>query len=244
MLKEWYASWFDSPYYHLLYRRRDEKEAAAFLDRLLDRLKLPLGSRGWDLACGKGRHSRHLYTCGFDVTGTDLSASNIEYCKKHEKEGLHFFRHDMRNLLATCYFDAVFNLFTSFGYFRSRHENQRVINAAAAGLKPGGLLVLDYLNVTHTLNNLIPEENLIVGDVGFLIRRFADQQKIVKEITISDRGDVHVHREEVGILLLSDFEIFFHEAGLEIRETFGDYSLAPFNKSESSRLIFITSKKN
>jgi len=243
MSKEWYTSWFDSPYYHLLYRQRDDKEAAVFLDQLLDRLKLAPGSRVWDLACGKGRHARHLYSCGFDVTGTDLSASNIDYCKKYETDGLQFFRHDMRNLLTTCYFDAVFNLFTSFGYFRTGHENQRAVDVAAAGLKPGGVLVLDYLNVAYALNHLIPEENLQVGEVRFRIRRFTDGQKIVKEITISEKGDVHIYREEVGTLMLSDFDVYFRNAGLEIRETFGDYSLAPFMESESSRLIFITSKK-
>lgn len=239
---EWYASWFDSPYYHLLYRQRDDREAAVFLDLLLKRLKLPSGSRVWDLACGKGRHAMHLHKCGFEVTGTDLSASNIKFCKKHEKDGLQFFRHDMRNLLTTCYFDAVFNLFTSFGYFRTAHENQRAINAAAAGLKQGGILVLDYMNVTYALKNLIPEENLEFGGVMFRIRRYADDQKIIKEITISDMGEVHVYREEVGALMPSDFELFFRHAGLEIRETFGDYSLSPFMEDESRRLIFITSK--
>ena len=243
MSKEWYASWFDSPYYHLLYRQRDDKEAADFLNRLLSRLNLAKGSRVLDLACGKGRHARHLFSCGYDVTGTDLSTSNINACLEHEQDGLRFFRHDMRNLLVTCYFDAVFNLFTSFGYFRSAHENQRAVLAAAAALKPGGYLILDYLNVKYAVDHLVAEETLEIEKVKFQIRRFVENQKIVKEITINDRGTTHVFKEEVSALKPADFEDYFRKAHLTLEETFGDYRLSPYSDSKSSRLIFIAVKK-
>ncbi|HET6992715.1 MAG TPA: methyltransferase domain-containing protein, partial [Bacteroidia bacterium] len=73
----WFESWFDSPYYHLLYGNRDEKEAENFIEVLARFLKAPKGSRALDLACGKGRHSVALYKNGFEVTGIDLSERNI-----------------------------------------------------------------------------------------------------------------------------------------------------------------------
>jgi hypothetical protein len=30
MTKEWFSSWFDSPYYHILYKERDDKEAQLY----------------------------------------------------------------------------------------------------------------------------------------------------------------------------------------------------------------------
>ena len=56
--KQWYASWFDTPYYHILYKDRDYKEAQQFMDTLTQYLNLPEQASVLDLACGKGRHSR------------------------------------------------------------------------------------------------------------------------------------------------------------------------------------------
>ena len=73
----WFKDWFNSPYYHLLYANRDNKEAAEFIDKLIDHLKPAPGATMLDVACGKGRHSIHLAEKGFDVTGIDLSEESI-----------------------------------------------------------------------------------------------------------------------------------------------------------------------
>ena len=118
----WYKEWFDSPYYHKLYFERDEKEAEAFIRKLVEHLKPAKGSRMLDIACGRGRHSRTLSSMGFDVTGIDLSPSSIEFAKKIETGKLEFFVHDMRLPFRANYYDYAFNFFTSFGYFRTRRE--------------------------------------------------------------------------------------------------------------------------
>jgi len=113
----WFASWFDSPYYHVLYKDRDDSEAADFMDRLTQYLHLHPSSKILDLACGKGRHSRYLSSLGYDVTGVDLSTQSITFAKKFEKENLKFAVHDMCLPYKNAAFNTVFNLFTSFCYF-------------------------------------------------------------------------------------------------------------------------------
>ena len=130
----WYASWFDSPYYHILYSHRDEDEATEFIDAIGKYLNLSQGSKILDIACGKGRHSRHLNRLGYNVTGIDLSEENIKYCRKFENENLHFFKHDMRRSFRINYFEAAVNLFTSFGYFENNRDDKMAINAAAKAL--------------------------------------------------------------------------------------------------------------
>src|SRR3954470_11771431 len=93
---EWYVDWFNSPYYHLLYKNRDHREANFFIDNLCRDLQLKPQAKIWDLACGKGRHSIALNEKGFDVTGTDLSQNSIHDAKNSENENLHFEVHDMR----------------------------------------------------------------------------------------------------------------------------------------------------
>ena len=78
--RPWFKDWFNSPYYHLLYANRDEREASDFIDALLEYLKSPPGSRMLDVACGRGRHSRYLESRGFDVTGLDLSTQQHRLC--------------------------------------------------------------------------------------------------------------------------------------------------------------------
>ena len=119
MQKEWFADWFDSPYYHILYQKHDEADARAALDQLLHALHLKEGSRVLDLACGKGRHARYLADRGFDVTGLDISNQSIAFARQFEHDRLHFYQHDMRLPFRINYYDAVVNFFTSFGLKQS-----------------------------------------------------------------------------------------------------------------------------
>src|SRR4051812_4584833 len=96
MIKEWYKEWFNSPYYDTLYYKRNEQEAAAFIQLLIGHLDPKPESLMLDVACGKGRHSRVLAEMGFDITGIDISETAIAEAKKTETEHLHFFCHDMR----------------------------------------------------------------------------------------------------------------------------------------------------
>ena len=70
--KPWFESWFNTPYYHILYKERDMEEAQSFLKRLTDYLHMNANSKVLDVACGKGRHSLFLNQLGFDVTGIDF----------------------------------------------------------------------------------------------------------------------------------------------------------------------------
>jgi len=75
--KEWFQTWFDSPYYHYLYEQRDEKEASAFLQALSRKINIPSNARILDAACGSGRLAGQLQSLGLQVDGFDLSPSNI-----------------------------------------------------------------------------------------------------------------------------------------------------------------------
>ncbi|MFM9005057.1 MAG: class I SAM-dependent methyltransferase, partial [Flavobacteriales bacterium] len=114
--KEWFASWFDSPYYHLLYQHRDDNEAKQFIGHLIEVLHLPQGAKVLDLACGKGRHSITLAQMGYNVTGADLAANSIASAEQSSAalpfNDLRFLVHDMRQPIPGATFKAVFNLFT------------------------------------------------------------------------------------------------------------------------------------
>src|SRR5271154_276772 len=111
--KEWYRNWFDSPYYDLLYKDRDQEEADMFVHNLVKHLAPPKNSLMLDLACGKGRYSIALNRMGYNVTGIDLSQRKIEAAKHFQNNSLVFAVNDMRMPLQPNQYDYVFNLFTS-----------------------------------------------------------------------------------------------------------------------------------
>ncbi|RMA64144.1 class I SAM-dependent methyltransferase [Ulvibacter antarcticus] len=234
----WFASWFDTPYYHILYKDRDYQEAAYFMNALTSFLELSNDAEILDLACGKGRHSKYLNGLGYDVTGVDLSPASIAYAKQYENNRLHFAVHDMC-LPYPKKFDAVFNLFTSFGYFESENDNLRTIKAIKQELKPNGHGVIDFLNADYVRTHLVPSEIKTVEGIDFEIERYIEDNYIIKNISFEVNSKKHSFTEKVKALTLADFNSYFDKAGVTLNHCFGDYHLNNFNAKTSERLILV-----
>lgn len=241
-LPDWYETWFNSPYYHVLYRHRNQSEARAFIDNLLKMLKPEPGSRILDLACGRGRHSAYLCTMDFVVTGIDLSPANIAAAKMIQSNSLYFEVHDMREPFSDGYFNYVFNFFTSFGYFDEDADNVRTVQSAAKALKKGGTFVLDFMNAHKVIGKEMHQEVREVDGIQFHISRTFRDGFIYKDISFNDKGLDHRFTERVQALQLADFERYFTQAKLKLTKTYGSYALDPFDPETSDRLILIAVK--
>ncbi len=235
---QWYASWFDTPYYHILYKDRDHKEAQVFMDNLTTYLNLPEQGTILDLACGKGRHSVYLNSLGYDVTGVDLSENSINYAKQFENETLHFDVHDMCKPYHRT-FDAVFNLFTSFGYFEREEDNLKTIKAIKANLNDVGFGVIDFLNSDFVIDNLVPENTKTVEGIEFKQKRSFENGYIIKDISFAVDEKTYQYQERVRAFTLNDFQELFEKAGVYLLDVFGDYKLQKFDKHTSERLVMI-----
>lgn len=236
--KNWFKYWFDTPYYHLLYNKRDFREAELFMDNLVAFLGLKKGEHILDLACGKGRHAIYLNKLGFDVTGVDLSENSITMANKKATKTLAFKVHDMREPFDTKY-DAIFNLFTSFGYFDDEADDIKVLKNIKNGLKPNGIAVIDYLNVKKAMANMVPEEIQKKGNIDFKINRHVSNNFINKEIRFQADGTNFAFSEHVKCLDLSTFKKYLNVLDLKLVANFGDYQLNQFHKDTSERLILI-----
>ncbi|ADR22941.1 methyltransferase [Marivirga tractuosa] len=240
--KEEINKWFGSPYYHVLYKNRDEKEAKFFLSNLLNHLKIPKKAKLLDVACGSGRHSIFLNNQGYEVEGMDLSERNISLAKIHENENLHFHIHDMRYSLRNNYFDYAFNLFTSFGFFKSEEENQKCISSIADSLKSGGVFTLDFLNPYRVIHNLVKEEIKTIDGIEFHLTRNFDGESIIKSIKFNDGGIDYEFEERVKAIRRLSFLEYFRNANFMLLQTFGDYELNEYKPESSERMIFIVKK--
>lgn len=240
--KEWYRNWFDSPYYDLLYKDRDQDEADKFIHNLVKHLAPPKKSFMLDLACGKGRYSIALNRMGYNVTGTDLSQRKINAAKEFENKDLSFLVHDMRMPLESNKYDYVFNLYTSFGYFDVEEENKGVLFNVFNSLKSGGIFILDYVNGEKAAKYLLEHEEYSFDEVDFSIYRYVKDNLIIKEIKVMDGIIESNFTEKVSIFSESKLKEYITECGFEIVETFGDYQLHNFNPIDSERLIIISRK--
>ena len=238
----WFASWFDSAYYPLLYRHRNEQEARTALHNLSTLLKLPAGAQVLDLCCGQGRHSRTLCELGYTVTGIDLSPSSIAEAERLAQGKQQYFIQDMRKFEVNQHFDAVFNLFTSFGYFVNRADNLHVLRRIAAHLNNQGTLIIDYLNAFPLFSQTEQENHLQVDEVSFFTRKMREGDFIVKHIEVKDGKQVHYFRERVQLITLEHFQVMLNETGFEIEQTFGNYHLHEYVPETSERCIIIARK--
>lgn len=242
--QDWFSTWFDSPYYHLLYAERDEAEAASFIQALQQRLQIPQNALVLDAACGKGRHAKTLQLLGLNVDAFDLSPQNIQAANTLASENLSFFVHDIRvRVPKHGAYDVVFNFFTSFGYFDQAADNLLAFQTFADALKPGGILVMDFFNPTYVLANLVREEVVARGGISFEIKRWEANGFLHKSIVFSDQGKDFQFMEKVELISKQDFIAYAAQSGLSLVDLLGDYSLAQFDEKTSPRMVFIWVKK-
>jgi len=122
--------------------------AAAEVDQIVGLLALEPGQRICDLCCGVGRHSLELARRGLIVTAVDRTRHYLDSARDRAQQArieIEFVEEDMRDFCRPDCFDAVVNLFTSFGYFGAQADDRRVVENAYRSLRPGGRLLIDMM---------------------------------------------------------------------------------------------------
>ena len=242
----WFETWFNTPYYHILYKDRNFEEAENFITLLINDLKIPEHSKIIDLACGKGRHAVFLNKMGFEVLGLDLSEESISQNKIFENDTLKFKVHDMREAIypeiSTQKVDAVCNLFTSFGYFESEADDKKIFKSVADALKENGFFVLDFLNEQLVKNTLVSEALITKGNIDFHISKRIEDQHVIKNINFKDQGEAFHFFEKVKLHTLEEIGSYAEEFGFERVKIYGDYHLGAFDRDTSPRCINVFRK--
>ena len=208
----WYHEWFNEKEYLLLYQHRDEVEANQLINLIEKEINLKTNSKVLDLCCGNGRHSILLSKRGYLVTGVDLSDNLLNIAKKNailNNLDIRFIKSDMREINFKNEFDLTLNLFTSFGYFSTEEENEKVIKNIYMALKKNGYLVIDFFNKEYLINNIKPETITHINESTIIQRRKIIKNKVVKEIIIQKNNTKKFFKEEVVLYSLNDFEMFF-----------------------------------
>lgn len=241
----WFEEWFNSPLYEKLYASRNEEEAEKLANLIQNEVPKEHYPYILDLGCGRGRHSISFGERGYRVTGLDLSETAIKKARdtadQKGLENVQFVIGDMREALDDT-FDAVLNLFTTFGYFLEDEENASVLKGVADMLRPGGRFVIDYLNPSYVKTNLVPAETGSFSDKEVAIRREIKQGMVYKTMTFTG-GNLEEPVRFQERVKLYDFNWFLrnlNELGFNILRQYGSYEGDPFDEIESPRLILVS----
>ena len=110
-----------------------------------------------DVPCGDGRLTTRLAAAGYEVTGVDLIASEVEHARRAAAVAgveARFAVGDLRALPDVGRVDALVSWGNAFGYLVPA-ETARSLASMRAALRPGGRLVLESMTVA---------ESFLVGD--------------------------------------------------------------------------------
>ncbi|MCX7022747.1 MAG: methyltransferase domain-containing protein [bacterium] len=155
MTVEWWETFFDDVWLEGGFGSAGGEAPVEEIDYLWRQLNLRPGSRLADVCCGIGRHSIPLARRGVEVAGVDFCADYLERAEIGAA-GLPavFVRADMRETgLGTGAFDALINMWTSFGYFADEGEDERALAEWSRLLRSGGRLVMSLVNRDGLMRN-------------------------------------------------------------------------------------------
>lgn len=247
---EWWLGFFDDNWKRLGFDSIDAEQTGKETDFIVKALDLKPDQKVLDLACGVGRHSLELARRGFrHVTGLDFTQAYLKEATlkaKHEGLKVEFVHGDMKDLpFADSSFDAVYNFYTSFGYFANELDNERVIKEVARVLKPGGRFLLDVVHRDYIVRNF-QARGWSEHDGEFVLeeRRFdlATSRNECTWLYVGKRGRTE---RPVSLRMYSLHELvsMFERAGLEFAEAWGTLDFEPLTWDHFRQKLLAVKKR-
>jgi SAM-dependent methyltransferase len=218
----------------------------AFVQKVLG---VPPGAEILDLCCGHARHAVLLAKTGFKVTGLDLSQQYLDQAAMNAAlagVALELVHSDMRQLPFEARFDAVVNLFTSFGYLDSGDEDMKVLHEVSKALKPGGRFLIDLINWDWVVaNNLVDERKVHPNGTVYQEHRELNLVRgtIHNSFVVTTPDGISYPSDGLTIRLytLAELTGMLTDAGFAFEVVYGGYESEPYS-NDSRRMIVMASK--
>ena len=234
--REWFEdSSFWEAYAPLMFDEAKWGEVPANVDRIERLVGLGTGARVLDLCCGVGRHSAEFARRGWAVTGIDITPSYLDAARDTAESAgvdVEFILEDARRFSRPGAFDLCINLFTSFGYFRTKDEDIALLANCCRNLKPGGSLVLETLGKEVAVRDFIQGESF--ERAGWKVRT---------EYAVVGAWEAQTNRwilEKPGQLIDRSFDLrlysavemldALHRAGFASASIFGSLAGTPYDE--------------
>jgi SAM-dependent methyltransferase len=245
--REWFTHFFDARYVAALREEKPLQQTRLEVEFALRCLGPPEGARILDVPCGYGRHASLLARRGFRVVGVDLSRAMLAEARGRFDEGprLRFRRGDMRRLAFRDEFDAVINLYTSFGYFTPA-QNVATLRRMARALRPGGRLLVDHRDPVYDAD--LPRRLWYrTGRKRFVLeeRHFDRRTRMTDStqlIVTSGRRWIVQKTLRFQEFSLPQWRRMLRSVGLRFLRAYSGYDGRPYRAGATGRLIVMAEK--
>jgi SAM-dependent methyltransferase len=253
-LNEWWQDFFKPIVGEVLSALKTDQSEPE-VDQVIERVRAKTPLHMLDLACGAGRHSILFAARGLKVTGLDYSKGFLKTAKtaaRKARQKIRFVHGDMRNLkahFAANEFGLVVSLSNNFGYFRTRRDDFKVLQAVHFALRPGGAFVLNTLNGPGLSQRPMSFGYEPLRNV-FLIE--APRYDVRNRRTLTNWTIIDARRAKARIFRLSFRQnIYSHDeltklltaAGFSIEATWGTLAGGPFRRHKSPQQTILARKR-
>jgi SAM-dependent methyltransferase len=209
-------------------------------------LNLQPGSSVCDLCCGVGRHSLELACRGFDVTAVDRTALYLREAKKKADAArldIEFVQADIRDFCRPDSFDAVVNLYTSFGYFEDPDDSRSALENIYKSLRNNGKVLMELMG-KEVLARIFQERDWREQDGIILLeeRKVGRNWRFIESrwIMLKD-GKQYEHRFYLRPYSAVELCDLLSSCGFQQAETYGGLDGSPYDE-KAQRLVAVGHK--
>lgn len=246
---DFYIEGDDSQDGYLIQKKQSLKERTkSEVDGVINLLSLKKGASILDCPCGYGRHSIELACRGFEVSGSDINSVHLQKAINTAKEdsiNVTFAKESMLDLEYSSKFDAVINMFYSFGFFDTDEENEKVLKNFFNALKPGGKFLMHTdVNVPRILSGKYKEDeqrNLLTGKTLRIIDSYDQQTKRINGAWII-KSDGKEERKDYSVRVYTkeEFEEMCSKVGFSSVVTYSGWEGAEYSENAEDMIVVAT----
>ena len=227
----------------VLFSERRWSDAPTEVEDVVSLLGISPGAKVLDLCCGVGRHSLELARRGFHVTGVDKTAAYLETARRQAKAeglGIEFVQDDMRTFCRPDAFDAVVNLFTSFGYFEDLEDDRQVVMNLYRSLRGGGAFLLDLMG-KEVLARVFQERHWHEEEGLIVLQEVAVSENwgwVENRWIIVQDGEKREFKISHRLYSAAELSALLRECGFDRVDVYGDVKGAPYDHM-AKRLVAV-----
>ena len=237
---------------HLAARlQRVEERTKAEIEGIVHLLDMARPQRVLDVPCGYGRHAICLALRGHDVVGVDINEAHLSLARvKAIEQEVHpiFVKQNMLTISYRSEFDAVINMFYSFGFFETDAENLAVLENFFSALKPGGKFLMHTdVNIPRILDGRYKTDEtrrLVDGSSLRISERYNEYSKRIEGAwTIESGSSTSTKPYSVRVYEESEFRDMCFQVGFVACDSYGGWDGQPYSR-DSEEIIFVAKRSS
>jgi SAM-dependent methyltransferase len=205
-----------------------------------------------DSAAAGGRHVRYFREQGYEAHGSDFSGEMIAECRRADpSHASDYFVSDFRDLAnkASAPYDAALCLGCSLPHLPTESNFSKALDNFAAILKPGGVLITQFVNFDKILKygeRIRPLNHTVRADGEYFFLRVYDfisvtEMVIHLNILIKRGMDWEWKTQSTTLFPITagSYLELLEKSGFRDIQCYGDYTFSPYEEETSSDLVVV-----